>query len=231
MPALALSCGRGTPMTPVEATKICSGGQARASAVVCVTSAVAAAPRAPVNALLLPALTTSARAWPWGRCGAAQFDLGRGAARAGGEARDAGAGREFGEREIGALPRLVARARGGEADAGDFGHGGEVGRGEGRAGHPALVWPMLRVDQTATPAPKKSRSFDQDVRLEYERGLGEGGPIRLRAGVEAGAGWSGSERATPNRALRRRWAPRTSPSSISSRFDLASPCRRRSKAQ
>ena len=63
-PASARSIGSGTPITPVEATNTSEGWQPRCAAVRAAMASTAARPRLPVKALELPALTTSARAWP-----------------------------------------------------------------------------------------------------------------------------------------------------------------------
>ena len=63
-PERALSIGSGTPITPVEATNICSGVHPSAAPAASRMACTAATPLPPVKALELPALTTSARADP-----------------------------------------------------------------------------------------------------------------------------------------------------------------------
>src|SRR4051812_6783528 len=58
------SAGSGPPVTPVEARKTSAGLQPDACAASFAVNAVAARPLFPVNALALPELTTSARAFP-----------------------------------------------------------------------------------------------------------------------------------------------------------------------
>src|SRR5258708_24327929 len=58
------SAGSGSPITPVEARKTSPGWQPDACAASLAVIAVAARPLLPVNALALPELTTSARAFP-----------------------------------------------------------------------------------------------------------------------------------------------------------------------
>ncbi len=65
-PDTALSCGKGTPMTPVEAANTSSAAQPSSAAAALVCAAAASRPDSPVKALELPALTTSPRARPPG---------------------------------------------------------------------------------------------------------------------------------------------------------------------
>ena len=62
--AISLSCGRTSPITPVEATKTCFAGQPTSAAAAAAVAAHATRPAAPVNTLALPALTTRIRALP-----------------------------------------------------------------------------------------------------------------------------------------------------------------------
>src|SRR5260370_34719275 len=60
-----LSTARGTPITPVEQTKISSGLQPRRLAVSATVRSAAACPAAPVAQFAFPALTTTARIRPF----------------------------------------------------------------------------------------------------------------------------------------------------------------------
>jgi hypothetical protein len=63
-PASALSFGKGTPITPVDETNMEPESHPRCAATLDVMASTASSPRRPVNALLLPAFTTKARALP-----------------------------------------------------------------------------------------------------------------------------------------------------------------------
>ena len=65
--AVILPTGRGSPITPVEATNTSSGSQPRSAAAVSASARTAASPAAPTSTLALPALTTRPRARPRGR--------------------------------------------------------------------------------------------------------------------------------------------------------------------
>ncbi len=69
-PALMRSTGSGSKITPVENGRICCGAQSSSCASAAQVALAAARPAAPVPALALPVLTTSARigAWPAPRC-------------------------------------------------------------------------------------------------------------------------------------------------------------------
>ena len=62
--ARILPTGRGSPITPVEETKVSSAVQPTRPEAEAAVRAVASAPALPVKALALPELTTSARARP-----------------------------------------------------------------------------------------------------------------------------------------------------------------------
>ena len=79
IPSRTLSMGRGTPMTPVEATTTSSAAQPKASAVRAAISRASARPASPVAAFAQPAFTTTARARPERRC---SRDTSTGAAQA-----------------------------------------------------------------------------------------------------------------------------------------------------
>src|SRR5205807_3037317 len=61
-----LRASSGSPITPVEARRTCCGRQPSAAAASSAVSLTACRPFLPVNALALPALTTSPRAVPVG---------------------------------------------------------------------------------------------------------------------------------------------------------------------
>ena len=60
------SSGSGWPITPVEATNTSSQSQPTCFAAATTVAATVFTPAWPVKALALPALTTTARARPWG---------------------------------------------------------------------------------------------------------------------------------------------------------------------
>ncbi|MEY2550923.1 MAG: hypothetical protein QOG12_1067 [Verrucomicrobiota bacterium] len=62
MPRFTLAIGIGTPIRPVEQTRISLAETPRFSAVICVINFASANPRAPVQALAFPELTTIPRA-------------------------------------------------------------------------------------------------------------------------------------------------------------------------
>ena len=62
--ATSLSCGSTSPITPVEATNTCFGGQPTSLAAAAAVAAQVSRPALPVNTLALPAFTTTARALP-----------------------------------------------------------------------------------------------------------------------------------------------------------------------
>ena len=62
--ATSLSCGITSPITPVEATKTCFGGQPTSLAAAAAVAAQVSRPALPVKTLALPAFTTTARALP-----------------------------------------------------------------------------------------------------------------------------------------------------------------------
>ena len=63
-PACALSMGSGTPITPVDETKISEASQFKWPETCAMIESTASLPRWPVKALLFPAFTTNARARP-----------------------------------------------------------------------------------------------------------------------------------------------------------------------
>ena len=62
--AISLSCGSTSPITPVEATNTCFGGQPTSLAAAAAVAAQASRPALPVKTLALPAFTTTSRALP-----------------------------------------------------------------------------------------------------------------------------------------------------------------------
>ncbi len=68
MPFARRSAGSGTPMRPVEQTRTCFGSSSKRAAVAAAVSFAAANPSAPVQALALPLLRTTARIFPVLRC-------------------------------------------------------------------------------------------------------------------------------------------------------------------
>ena len=62
--AVSRSCGKTSPITPVEARKTCRAGQPTSPAAAVAVAFTASRPAFPENTLALPALTTSARARP-----------------------------------------------------------------------------------------------------------------------------------------------------------------------
>ena len=64
MPARTLGIGKGTPMTPVDATRTCSESISSAAPAHAAMAQVSARPDSPVQAFALPLLATIARARP-----------------------------------------------------------------------------------------------------------------------------------------------------------------------
>ena len=137
---LNLVASSGSPITPVEARNTSLGLQPTALAAIDAVSAVACRPVLPVKALALPEFTTSARADPplkilvTAELGAAPFHRRGRAFRRGEDAGDRGSLVHHREQHVGAALVADAGGRGREPDAGDRGHFGNVGRGEGRDG-------------------------------------------------------------------------------------------------
>ena len=121
MPASIGPMGRGMPMRPVEQTSTCSARDAEAGRRPARTCAAASArPRAPVAALALPLLTTTAAARPPLDCQVVAADLdGRGGGQVGGE----GGGRGNGRAVVGGHQGQVERP--GRLDAGGQSGGDE----------------------------------------------------------------------------------------------------------
>ena len=126
IPARSLSMGRGTPMTPVEATTTSAGAQPRARADERRHLArVARGPRSPVAALAQPAFTTTARARPAAEVLARDQDR-RGLRAVGGEDAGRGAGPSATSRARSGRPRLDP---GGDRRRPEAERGGDAHRG------------------------------------------------------------------------------------------------------
>ena len=122
----------GSPMTPVEDRKICFSGTPVATAASLAEKAAASAPVLPVKALALPELTSSARALPCARLGAAPVDRRRRAFRSGEHAGDLCALVEQRQHHVGAALVADAGGAGCEAHAVDGRHLGDEGGSERR---------------------------------------------------------------------------------------------------
>ena len=146
-----LVASSGSPITPVEARNTSSAVQPTALAAICAVSAVDCLPVLPVKALALPELTTSARACRGLELGAAPFHRRRRAFRFGEDAGDRRALVDHREQHVGAA--LVADAGGGgrEPHAGDRGHVGDIGRGEGGdgGGHASTFFDQINHSRTS----------------------------------------------------------------------------------